>query len=72
MSWIHLDDLLGIILYCIDHDNLRGAINGTSPKPVINQVFSKTLGAVLKRATVFPMPEVVIKLLMGDMGEELL
>lgn len=72
MSWIHIDDLVGIILYCIDHDTLRGAVNGTSPKPVTNQVFTKTLGSVLKRATIFPMPKLVVKLLMGQMGEELL
>jgi uncharacterized protein (TIGR01777 family) len=72
MSWIHLDDLVGIILYCINHDNLKGAINGTSPSPVINQVFTKALGTALKRPTIFPMPEIVVKLLMGQMGEELL
>ena len=72
MSWIHLDDLVGIILYCINHDDLRGAINGTSPNPVTNQEFIKTLGVVLKRPTIFPMPETVVKLLMGQMGEELL
>ena len=72
MSWIHLDDLVGIILYCIDHDSLRGAINGTSPNPVTNKNFTKTLGRVLKRPTILPMPVVVIKLLMGQMGEELL
>ena len=72
MSWIHLDDLIGIILYCIDNENLKGAINGTSPNPVTNQVFTKTLGSVLKRPTIFPMPSVVVKLLMGQMGEELL
>ncbi|MFT5889723.1 MAG: hypothetical protein ACI9BO_002551, partial [Zhongshania sp.] len=72
MSWIHLDDLLGIIIHCIHHDNLKGAINGTSPNPVTNQVFTKTLGAVIKRPTIFPMPEILVKLLMGQMGEELL
>ncbi len=72
MSWIHLDDLIGIILYCITHDNLTGAINGTSPSPVTNQVFSKTLGTVLNRPTIFPMPRIMVKLLMGQMGEELL
>ena len=72
MPWIHLNDLIGIILYCIDHDRLKGAINGTSPNPVTNQVFTKTLGKVLKRPTIFPMPAVVVKLLMGQMGEELL
>jgi uncharacterized protein (TIGR01777 family) len=72
MSWIHLDDLVGIILYCISNDDLKGAVNGTSPNPVINEVFTKTLGTALKRPTIFPMPEIVIKLLMGQMGEELL
>ena len=72
MPWIHLDDLVGIIFYCIDHDNLNGPINGTSPKPVTNAEFTKTLGMVLKRPTIFPMPAIVVKLLMGQMGEELL
>lgn len=72
MSWIHIDDLVGIILFCIDHDNLNGAINGTSPNPVTNQVFTKTLGAILKRPTILPMPKIAVKLLMGQMGEELL
>ncbi len=72
MPWIHLDDLVGIILYCIDHDDLQGAINGTSPNPVTNQVFTKTLGKTLKRPTILPMPTIAVKLLMGQMGEELL
>jgi uncharacterized protein (TIGR01777 family) len=72
MSWIHLDDLIGIILYCIDHEDLKGAINGTSPNPVTNQTFTKTLGSVLKRPAFFPMPAVVVKLLFGQMGDELL
>jgi uncharacterized protein (TIGR01777 family) len=72
MSWIHLDDLVDIILYCIEHDSLQGAINGTSPHPVTNHTFTKVLGKVLKRPTLLPMPEVVVKLLMGQMGEELL
>ena len=72
MPWVHLDDLVGIIIYCINNDHLTGPVNGTSPNPVINQVFTKTLGLALKRPTIFPMPKVVIKLLMGQMGEELL
>ncbi len=72
MSWIHIDDLVGIILYCIDNDNLSGAINGTAPNPVTNQVFTKTFSKVLKRPAIFPMPALFVKLLMGQMGEELL
>ena len=72
MPWVHLDDLLGIILYCIEHKSLTGAINGTAPNPVTNQEFTKTLGKVLKRPTIFPLPVIAVKLLMGQMGEELL
>lgn len=72
MPWIHIDDLVGIILHCIQHDTLNGGVNGTSPNPVTNQSFTTTLGKALKRPTIFPVPAFVIKLLMGQMGEELL
>lgn len=72
MPWVHLDDLIGIILFCIDNDIIKGAVNGTSPSPVTNEEFTKKLGKALKRPTVFPMPEIIVKLLMGQMGEELL
>ena len=72
MSWIHIRDLIGIILYCIEHDGIQGPVNGTAPSPVTNQQFTKALGKVLNRPTIFPMPAAAIKLLMGQMGEELL
>jgi len=72
MPWIHIDDLVDIILYCIKHDDLKGAVNGTSPSPVTNQEFTEALGIILKRPTILPMPAIVVKLLMGQMGEELL
>ena len=72
MSWIHIEDLIGIILYCIDHEEVSGVVNGTAPNPVTSTFFTKTLGKVLKRPTIFPMPVIVVKLLMGQMGEELL
>ncbi|MDH5592163.1 MAG: DUF1731 domain-containing protein, partial [Gammaproteobacteria bacterium] len=67
-----LDDLVGIILHCIEHHSLQGAINGTSPNPVTNQLFTKALGKALNRPTLLPMPAIIIKILMGQMGEELL
>lgn len=72
MSWIHIDDLIGIILYCIDNDKISGSINGTAPEPVTNASFSKSLGKTLNRPALLPMPAFVIKLIMGQMGEELL
>ncbi len=72
MSWIHLNDIVGIIRYAIDNEAVIGPINGTAPNPVTNKLFSKTLGKVLKRPAIFPMPAFVVKLLFGQMGEELL
>jgi uncharacterized protein (TIGR01777 family) len=72
MPWIHLDDLIGIIDYCIDQETITGPINGTAPNPVTNAEFTIALGRAVKRPTIVPMPAVVVKLLMGEMGEELL
>ena len=72
MPWIHMDDIIGIIRYAIDHVDIKGAINGTAPSPLTNKMFSKTLGSVLKRPAFFTMPAFVVKLLFGQMGEELL
>ncbi|MFT5232633.1 MAG: hypothetical protein ACI9UK_001728 [Candidatus Krumholzibacteriia bacterium] len=72
MSWIHLDDLVGIMMHCLAQDDIRGAVNATAPHPVTNREFTKALGAQLGRPTVFPIPAFGIKLLFGQMGEELL
>ena len=72
MSWIHINDLISIIFHCIDHEELNGPINGTAPYPVSNTNFTKILGETLKRPTLFSMPSMMIKLLMGEMGKELL
>jgi uncharacterized protein (TIGR01777 family) len=72
MSWIHMADIVGLIRYAIEQESIRGAINGTAPVPVTNKEFSKTLGKVLKRPAIFPMPAFVVKILFGQMGEELL
>ena len=72
MSWIHMDDLIGIINHIVKHPKISGPVNGTAPNPVTNKEFSKTLGKVLKRPAFIPLPAAAIKFLMGEMGEELL
>jgi len=72
MPWIHRDDLIGIIHYMVENDKVSGAVNGTAPNPVSNKVFSKVLAKVLKRPAIIPMPAFVLKLMMGEMAEELL
>ena len=72
MSWIHMDDLIGIILFIIDQNSVQGAINATAPNPVTNQSFSKTLGATLNRPAFLTMPSFLLNIMLGEMSEELL
>jgi uncharacterized protein (TIGR01777 family) len=71
-SWISLDDVCGAILHCIVTDGLHGPVNLVSPSPVTNLEFTKTLGRVLSRPTVFPMPAFAARLALGEMANELL
>ena len=72
MPWIHIDDLVGIILHSCQNDSVSGPVNGTTPNPVTNFEFTKTLGRVLKRPTVFPMPRFMLRLALGEFGDVLL
>ena len=69
MPWIHLDDLVGIYLAAIDHPDFCGAINASSPHPVTNKDFSKSLGKALHRPAVAPVPAFVIKGMFGEMSQ---
>jgi uncharacterized protein (TIGR01777 family) len=72
MSWIGIDDLLQIILFATTAETLNGPVNAVAPNPVTNLVFAKTLGRVLGRPAIFPMPAFVVRLAFGEMGKELL
>lgn len=72
MSWIHVDDMVAVIAHCINNPEMVGAVNSTAPNPVSNAQFSAALGSVLKRPAVLPMPAFMVKILFGEMGEELL
>lgn len=69
MSWIHLQDWLAIVQLMIDNPVLQGAYNATSPAPVTNQVFSAALAAVLNRPMLMPLPEALLKVMLGEMAE---
>jgi uncharacterized protein len=71
-SWIAMDDLVAALRFALTTDSLRGPVNGTSPHPVTNYEFTKTLGRVLGRPTIFPMPGFAAKLALGEMAEDLL
>jgi hypothetical protein len=72
MSWIAIDDLLQIILLATTAETLNGPVNAVAPNPVTNLVFTKTLGRVLGRPAIFPVPAFAVRLAFGEMGKELL
>ena len=72
MSWIHIDDVARIILYAIKNQNINGALNATAPLPVRNIEFTKTLGRVIRRPTLFPVPTFALKLRYGEFTDFML
>lgn len=71
-SWVSLNDAIGAILHAAATDSLEGPVNVVSPAPVRNQEFSAVLGSVLRRPTLVPVPASVLRLLLGQMADELL
>lgn len=68
VPWVHLEDVVGGMLFCLDNDEARGPINLTAPEPVTNKELSKALGRVLRRPAVAPVPGLAVKLLYGEMA----
>ena len=71
-SWVALDDVLGAIVHVLTRADVRGPVNAVAPQPSTNRAFTKTLGHVLGRPTVFPLPGFAARLMLGEMAEELL
>lgn len=72
MSWISLDDAVNAIIHALTTDSLRGPVNVVAPNPVNNAEFTRTLAAILSRPAFLPLPAFAVRLLFGEMGEELL
>lgn len=71
MSWIHVEDLVGLIRFALA-EQVRGAINGVAPNPVTNAEFTKALGAELHRPAIFPVPGLALRAVFGEMAEVLM
>jgi uncharacterized protein len=69
--WISVHDVVGAIEHVLNHDSLSGPVNTVAPDAVTNAEFTSALAAVLKRPAIFPMPAFVVRLIFGEMGEEL-
>jgi uncharacterized protein (TIGR01777 family) len=69
MSWIHVEDLLSLILFAAKDPSVTGVLNGTSPQPVRNTIFTKTLGEALHRPTFLSAPKFALRAILGEMSE---
>ena len=63
-----MDDAVGLILFALGNEAVRGPLNATAPNPVRNREFTDELGAVLHRPTIFPVPAVGVRALFGEMA----
>jgi uncharacterized protein len=68
VSWVHEDDVIGAMLFALDDERVSGPVNVTAPEPVTNKELSKTLGHVLARPAITPVPGFAVKLLYGEMS----
>ena len=72
MSWISMVDLVRIVDFLIERNEISGAVNVVAPNPVNNREFTRVLGKVLKRPAIIPMPALQARLMFGEMAEEIL
>jgi uncharacterized protein (TIGR01777 family) len=72
MSWIHIDDVVGGYHFALHHSDLSGVANLTTPQPVRNADFTRALGRALRRPAFLPAPGFALKLIFGEMAQDLL
>jgi uncharacterized protein (TIGR01777 family) len=72
MSWIHVDDMVGLLLFAAANDLASGAMNAVSPTPVTNVDFTRALAAAVHRPAIFPAPAFALRLLLGEFAQILL
>ncbi len=72
MSWITLEDTVAALAHLLVTETAAGPVNVVAPAPVTNREFTKTLGRVLRRPTLFPLPSFVARLVFGEMADALL
>lgn len=66
VSWIHIDDQVGLYLFAVDNEMVKGALNAVAPNPVQMSELAQTLGKVLSRPSLFPVPKAALELLFGE------
>jgi uncharacterized protein len=71
-AWIHLEDVVGLILYSLSHAEAQGPINAVAPTPCTVREIAQQIGSSLRRPSMFSVPEVALKLMLGERSEVLL
>jgi uncharacterized protein (TIGR01777 family) len=72
MSWIARPDVAGVVTHVLAHPEISGPVNTVAPNPVTNAEFTRILGKVLNRWTIFPLPAFAARLALGQMADDLL
>jgi uncharacterized protein (TIGR01777 family) len=68
MSWIHIDDLVSLIVHALGTQDLRGAVNAVAPEPARNRDFTRELARALRRPALFPVPGFALRIALGEMA----
>ncbi|OAS22400.1 TIGR01777 family oxidoreductase [Paenibacillus oryzisoli] len=71
-SWIHIEDMVRMIDFCMNNDEIVGPVNATAPNPVTNKQFGRAIATVMRRPNLFPVPAFMMKLLFGELSVLLL
>jgi uncharacterized protein len=72
LSWIHLEDIVRLILFCLDHDGISGPVNASAPEPMTNDMFGRAIGKAMHRPHWLPVPAFMMKAILGEMSSLLL
>ncbi|MBP3965777.1 TIGR01777 family oxidoreductase [Paenibacillus lignilyticus] len=68
IPWIHEDDMIRLILFCLDEPNIQGPVNACAPEPVTNNEFGRAIGKAMRRPHWFPVPAFVLKAVLGELS----
>ncbi|MBD2867768.1 TIGR01777 family oxidoreductase [Paenibacillus arenilitoris] len=72
VSWIHIKDMVRLILFCLDHQRIRGPVNACAPEPAMNDEFGRAIGKAMGRPHYLPVPSFAMRVLLGEMSALLL
>lgn len=72
MSWIHIDDIVGIYIFALNNENVSGPINAAAPNPETMREFCKHMAHAMHRPSFFPVPAFVVKIVAGEMAQVVL